>query len=148
MADWPALDRYIFVKNKILQHVNEKRSDCEIPTLMHDLNLDKISKRFNELKVSSDKDISEDEVQQFVIKEFNLDVEDLNPLAKNAKVPMYNYKTILYQGKYTGDEDNIPEIEDQVKENYFVMEENSEYRRYADFGGYNQIGFDVTVRGQ
>jgi len=95
MADWPALDRYIFVKNKILQHVNEKRDECSISTRTHDLNLDKISKRFNELKVSSDKDISEEEVQQFVITEFNLKVEDLNPPSKHSKVPMYNYKTIL-----------------------------------------------------
>jgi len=95
MADWPALDRYIFVKNKVLQHVNEKRTECDLSQLTHDLNLDKISKRFNELKVSSDKDISEDEVQQFVIKEFNLNVEDLNPPSKHAKAPMPNYKTIL-----------------------------------------------------
>lgn len=95
MADWPALDRYIFVKNKVLQHVNEKRGDCELPTLQHDLNLDKISKRFNELKVSSDKDISEEEVQQFVVKEFTLNVEDLNPSSKHSKAPMPNYKTIL-----------------------------------------------------
>lgn len=78
-----------------MQHVNEKRNECEIPTLTHDLNLDKISKRFNELKVSSDKDISEEEVQQFIITEFNLNVEDLNPSSKHSKVPMFNYKTIL-----------------------------------------------------
>lgn len=95
MADWPALDRYIFVKNKVLQHVNEKRTECDLSYLTHDLNLDKISKRFNELKVSSDKDISEEEVQQFVIKEFNLNVEDLNPPSKHSKAPMPNYKTIL-----------------------------------------------------
>lgn len=33
-------------------------------------------------------------------------------------------------------------------DNYFVMEENSEYKKYADHVGYNQVGFDILVSGE
>jgi len=75
--------------------MNEKREEMNLSKISHDLNLDKISRRFNEIRLSQE-DLTEEEIQNTVHAEFQLNNKDINMKGKDRRE---NYKIIVYQGK-------------------------------------------------
>jgi len=85
MADWPPLDPYIFCKINILSHINAKREETlGANVITHDLTLDRISRRFNEMRLSLPEK-TEEEIQEMVRKEFNVSNVDLGQKGKEPR---------------------------------------------------------------
>lgn len=74
LADYPPLDPFIFCKKHILSQINEKRDELGPYRINHDMNLDSISNRYNELQLASNLD--EASTTQLIRKEFNLSDTD------------------------------------------------------------------------
>jgi len=96
--------------------------------VLHDLSLDRISAKFNELKYETNQ--PDDDVELQVIKDLGLNMFEIGK-GRDAR-PVY--KTLMYAGKYNdrddwnSKEERIKDIEEQVSDNYFVMYENQEYK--------------------
>lgn len=93
MADYPPLDPLVFCKIEILKLINVKRDELGLTRIHHDLNLDKISRRFNEIRLSSE--LSENEIRDIVNAEFNITNVEIGPKGSSRE----NFKTFLFHGK-------------------------------------------------